>query len=1060
MSHMRSRGALVVFAMFLFCSSLSHAQTTDATVTGQITDQSGRVVPGVQITFTNLNTDVLYNAQTNQEGNYRLAALKPGVYRANIAKDGFANIVKGDIELHVQDQVSINFALRVGSVSETVTVEAGAPLLNTESSSVGTVVDNRQIRQMPINGRNYLDLMQLVPGVAVNRQADQGSDVATPILGERGGNAGFLIDGLENNDQVNGGAGAQFNEDTIAEFRVATTGYKAEFGHSSGGVVNVITRSGTNDWHGVGSVFHRNSVFDSANTSGLIPAPASVFTEVPFLLRWDYGLAGGGPLIKDKIFMFASVERIREVRRLNFVFPPNTPPAVQTFENGFNDPNANRETRIFGKLDEQFGRHRLTEEINLTNSSVKDFLPLSQATNLPSTRTSSDGRHLLLGFSDTILLGKLENPFILSVRGQYRGEPTSLGPAHPDAGPYTYLVMFSSYTTGLLIGDLGIVNFGSFLTPSHFDQKYGATGVSLGKDFGRHNFKLGWDFLRTQVDGLESNMVVNQVFATLNDFAQFGPINSGLFSLYTVGGQTPQANRVRLRNNYDGLYLQDDWKIARTLTLNLGVRWDYDSQFKTTTNVSPRLGFAWAVTPKTVVRGDWGYFYDHFRLGIARDIPGFGGADLRTIQPISIPRLFYGNPSTFIDVLGGICVNPVLTDAQVAAQGLTCPFGATMPYYGVDHLNKVVAAGHAPIPDNSVVNLSNAQQLTGFTPQQFVDGASAAIGQKPGYFYFGPFGALSWNAFGQGGAYPVVIDPSFSTPYSRSASLTVEHQFNDTLMVGVDYNRKDIYNISGVRQTNLSFNNRIPGMEFTGKPFENGYGPWYAGTYDGLVLRINKRFSDRFSLSGSYNYAHETDDAFCSNLDTTLTGICYPTDSFVGQTTLVKDPVSGQTNANGPFIASNGNYIPKAGIFWNGPELDRGPSDFALTHTLQVSGLVALPWKFEVSDIFRAQSGFRYSRHLLVPVDEAGNFQSTLTDFFAGRNHFQAPAFVNMDFRISRLFRIGERVTVRAMFEFFNLFNNANPAAVEVTPQQPTPFGKPLQVLPGREGQIGLRIEF
>lgn len=1048
----------IAVLLLLLTAPVLVAQTTNATLTGRVLDPSNAVISGASVVVTNQETNIRFSSQTSDEGTYVVPSLPPGTYRVEVSKQGFKTVLKDDVVLHVQDVIAINFTVPVGSTSESITVIGAVPLVDTETSTAGTVVDNQQIRQMPLNGRNYLDLMQLVPGVTINRQADQGSDVATPILGERGGNAGFLIDGLENNDQVNGGAAAQFNEDTIAEFRVATSGYKAEFGHSSGGVVNVITRSGINQWHGIGSLFHRNSVFDSADTSGLVPPPAPVFTKVPFLLRWDYDVAAGGPLIKDKVFMFASVERIREVRDLNFVFPPNTPPQVQTFEEGFNQPNATRETRIFGKLDEQLGRHRLTEEINLTNSSVKDFLPLSQATNLPSTRTNSDARHLFLGFADTVLLGNQGKPFVLSLRGQFRGEPSSVGPAHLEAGPYTYLVMFSSYTTGLLIGDLGIVNFGSSLTPSHIDQKYGSASFGLSKDFGRHNFKFGWDFLRSQVDGLEANEQINQVFATLPDFAQFGPVNAGMFSLFSVAGQTPQANQIRLRNNYSGLYLQDDWKVARKLTLNLGVRWDYDSEFKTTSNVSPRLGFAWAVTPKTVVRGSWGYFYDHFRMGLARDIPGFGGADLRTIQPISIPRLFYGNPSTFIDILGGICINPVLTDAQVAAQGLTCPYG-NQPYYGVDHLNAVVASSHAPIPANSVVNLNNVQSLTGLTPQQFVDAASAAVGHQPGFFYFGPFGALSWKAFGNGGAYPVVID-NFKTPYSSSYSLTVEHQFSDTLMLGVDYNHKDIYNISGVRQTNLSFDNKIPGHEFNGMPFENGFGPWYAGTYDGVMLRVSKRFSHRFGLSGSYDYVHENDDALCSDFNTSLTGICYPTDSYVGPTTLVTDPVSGLTNANGPFIASNGNYIPKAGIFWNGPRLDRGPSDFALTHTLQVSGLVTLPWKFEVSNIFRVQSGFRFSRHLLNPVDQAGNFQSTLVDFYAGRNHFQAPSFVNMDMRVSRRFDFGERVKVQAMFEFFNLFNNANPAAVEVTPEQPTPFGRPLQVLPGREGQIGLRIEF
>src|SRR5439155_22449163 len=125
-----------------------------------------------------------------------------------------------------------------------------------------TTIMPRDIVDMPINGRNYLDLLQLVPGVAINRQADANSDNATPILGERANNTGFLIDGLPNQNELNGGPAAQFNADTIAQSQVITTGYKAEFGHSSGGVVNVITKSGGNDLHGLASAYHRNSVFD------------------------------------------------------------------------------------------------------------------------------------------------------------------------------------------------------------------------------------------------------------------------------------------------------------------------------------------------------------------------------------------------------------------------------------------------------------------------------------------------------------------------------------------------------------------------------------------------------------------------------------------------------------------------------------------------------------------------------------------------------------------------------------------------------------------------------
>ena len=168
---------------------------------------------------------------------------------------------------------------------------------------------------MPTNGRNYLDLLQLVPGVVVNRQANVGSDNSTPVLGERAGNNNFLIDGQPNKDTVNGGAASQFNQETIAEFQVLTAGFRAEFGQASGAVVNVITKTGGNQYHGLASIFFRNNIFDSSNS--LDPAQ----DEAPFLQRWDYSLAMGGPIVQDKVFFFGSAERIRENRELNFVPP-------------------------------------------------------------------------------------------------------------------------------------------------------------------------------------------------------------------------------------------------------------------------------------------------------------------------------------------------------------------------------------------------------------------------------------------------------------------------------------------------------------------------------------------------------------------------------------------------------------------------------------------------------------------------------------------------------------------------------------------------------------------
>ena len=1061
-SRLRKRLFSALFCLFLGLGAFTravHAQIT-STIEGTVTDRQGLAVAGAEVRLAGDTLGFDKTTKTDGNGNYQLATVPAGTYRLTVTHSGFATKVFNRLEITLNRTLKFDVALEVGTVQEQVEVLAVPPLLETTSSSEGATITPQQIVDMPLNGRNYLDLMQMVPGVAINRQEDVNSDNATPVLGERANNTGFLIDGLPNQNELNGGAAAQFNQDTIAEFQVITTGYKAEFGHSSGGVINVITKSGSNDLHGLASVYNRNNAFDSSDIPG---------KSVPYLLRWDYDLAAGGAMIKDKAFWFASAEGIHENRQLNFVPPAGTPQFLIDNENTFNEPTTNRETRLFAKLDQTLGSHHLTEQVNYTNLHVNSFNPLSASTALPSTRTNLGDRNLLLGFSDTVTFGSLSSPFILSLRGQYRREPSLVSAAHPDAGPNTTFFIFSSFTTGGVGGDLGSPSFGATLTPSNLDQQYATLGASLAKTIGRHTLKFGWDFERTHVDGTEADFQHDQLFATQADFEQFGPINAGFFLLATVGGITPQANEIHLRNNYDGFWIQDDWKIRHNLTVNAGLRWDYDSAFDKKDNFSPRVGFAWSVDPKTVVRGSFGLFYDHFRLGLVRDIPGFGGADLRLSQPLSFPRLFFGVPTIAPDFFG-VCQSTSLTDAQIAAAGATCPFagfaGNTATLFGIDHLNNL---GPTPIPANTAVNISNVQQLSGLTPDQFLTAADAAIGRPNGFWLWGPFGALSFNVF-QPGNFPVTIDPSFATPYTRSYTLGVQRQVSSDWVFSVDYYHKDIQNILGVRETNLPFAARIDNSG-GGITQVNGFGPWYSGKYDAGIFSFQKRMSRRFTLGGSYAYVSENDDALNSNLGTgaIVGGNGFPTDSFRGVPTVVTDPgniaqggtcAGGTTNASASFTACNGNFVPKAGVFYDGAKLDSGPSDFALRHTFELHGLVQLPWKIQFSSLFRAQSGFHYTHTTATLLDQDGNGNFGPRDLKTGRNAFTAPPFVNMDLRIAKTWVIQERFKVQGLFEFFNLFNNGNPAAIQTQESQAATLGTISQRLPGREGQVGLRIEF
>jgi hypothetical protein len=1031
------------------------AQTT-STIQGTVIDKQGLAITGAEVRLSGDTLGTTRTVKSDSGGTYLFENIPAGNYSLSVSHAGFSTHTFNDLHVTLNRTLTFDVVLEVGQASEVVTVTAELPLLETNSSSTGATIVPQQIVDMPINGRNYLDLLQLVPGVGINRQADANSDNATPVLGERANNTGFLIDGLPNENELNGGAAAQFNQDTIAEFQVITTGYKAEFGHSSGGVVNVITKSGGNATHGLASAYHRNSAFDTSDIPGN--------SNVPYLLRWDYDVAGGGAMVKDKAFWFASAEGIHENRQLNFVPPVGTPQFLINNEDLYNEPTTDREARVFAKLDQVLSNHHLTEQINYTNVHINSTNPLSASTALPSTRTNLGDRNLLLGFSDVVTFGNSGSPFILNLRGQYRDEPTLSSPAHPQAGPNTIFNIFSSYTTGGIFGDVGQPSYGTTFTPSNLDQKYATFGASLAKTLNRHALKFGWDFERTHVDGVEANALQDQLFATQADYQQFGPINAGFFLLLTIGGLTPQANDIKLRNNYDGLWIQDDWKLTHTLTLNAGVRWDYDSAFNKTDNVSPRIGFAWSATPKTVVRGSFGLFYDHFRLGIARDIPGFGGADLREIQPLSYPRLFYGVP-TIAPALFGLCLSQTQTDAQLAAAKATCPWDGIFvppgtPIYGVDHLNNI---GPTPIPANAVVNQGNIQQLSGLTPSAFLTAADAAIGAPSNFFIWGPYGALSYFII-QPSNFPVTVDPRFATPYTRSYTFGVQRQLGNDWVFSVDYYHKDIENILGVRQTNLAFASRIHNNSTV--PFVNGFGPWYSGTYDSGILSFQKRMSSHFTFGGSYAYVSENDDALNSGLGTgpVAGSNGFPTDSFVGVPPVVTDPGSascpGGTNATSSFFACNGNYVPKAGVYYNGATLDSGPSDFALRHTFEIHSLVQLPWKIQFSNLFRAQSGFRYTAQAAQPIDQDGNGNFGPRDLKTGRNAFTAPVFANMDMRIAKTWTIRERYKLQGLFEFFDLFNNANAAAIQSLQSQPKTFGTVSQRLPGREGQVGLKLEF
>ena len=258
------RRTVTLAAIIFACSIVTLAQNPNATVNGRVTDPAKAIIANVAISVINSGTNITYKGQTNETGSYSVTDLPPGTYRMEVEKLGFKTVIKPDVVLHVQDALEVNFEMALGSVSQTVTVEAGAPTVQLTTSSISDVVTSTTVRELPLNGRSWTDLATLQPGVnvienqvsfAVNADRGiRGFGTQATLSGERPQQNNYRLDGISMNDYANGAPGSviggNLGVDAIQEFSVLTGNYSAEYGKTSGGVINAITRSGTNQFHG------------------------------------------------------------------------------------------------------------------------------------------------------------------------------------------------------------------------------------------------------------------------------------------------------------------------------------------------------------------------------------------------------------------------------------------------------------------------------------------------------------------------------------------------------------------------------------------------------------------------------------------------------------------------------------------------------------------------------------------------------------------------------------------------------------------------------------------
>ncbi len=342
------------------------AQTFKATLVGQVTDANNAAVPGANVTVTEQGTGRTQTVMTNSEGAYTVAQLQPGRYDLRIEASGFKPVLQKDVVLETDETQRVNVALEAGSVSETITVVADTPVVNTDTSDKGEVITNRQVQELPLNGRDATDLAQLVPGVYQRpAEDDQGQGLA--VAGTRTDSTNFILDGANNRSDRNGGIGVNTSVDSIQEFKVSTSSYSAEFGRTAGGQINVVSKSGTNDFHGTAFDYVRNDRFDAAN----------FFSGKKELRRNQFGGTVGGPVffpnfssdgepmfktLRDRTFFFASFEGTREDRSSAFI---RSAPNEAWLRGDFRNVRGAGADGIFGNADDT---NRILRPVATTNA--------------------------------------------------------------------------------------------------------------------------------------------------------------------------------------------------------------------------------------------------------------------------------------------------------------------------------------------------------------------------------------------------------------------------------------------------------------------------------------------------------------------------------------------------------------------------------------------------------------------------------------------------------------------------------------------------------------------
>jgi hypothetical protein len=1024
-----------LWTVLLLFAAGCFAQDTTATIAGQVQDASGAGIAGAKVTAKNLQTGLERTVTSSEGATYNLPLLPIGTYEVSAEMAGFKRVVQTDITLQVDQHARVDFKLPVGAASDSVQVTAEVPLTQTDASSLGSVIDNTKVVELPLNGRQFYSLALLVPGVTPPAQGS--------ILSFRGGfnvagaselNNNFTLNGLDNNNQLLSAPAFRPSVDAIEEFKILTGIFPAEYGRNSGSQVIVTTKSGTNGFHGTAFDFLRNQVLDAENF--FTPSNASK----PSFKQNQFGGTLGGPIIRNKTFFFASYEGLRSTQQITALtnvptvamvngdfsasgknindpttgkpFPGNiipvsrfnpagaylaklypvpttgTPAGQQPTNNyTFNEPQIDDLNLGSIRVDHQF--------------SAKDTLNVSYNDFEDDTLTQNNtvcGSRVIPGFDCTVLLlarlgGFTEthifNPGLIN---QFRFAYSQFqNPRSTNDQEINFLQMFNIQGTRFDgpprsgVPSTSVTGFAGIGEPTNFPQTRNDNTFQYADDLtfnrGQHAFKFGVNFHRFQSNGtIVGNGRGSYTFSAQSSAPTTGySIADLLLGIPTSTARSPYSPRIYDRTGIYGGYAQDDWKITAKLTLNLGLRYEYNlptfEKYNTLSNFNPSTGAIDIAGQGSVPQGLWDPNYKDFQPRVGFAYSPFNNS--RTVFRGGY-GLFYNSPALNAVNSGPQQSNAPFVSAQTFNSSLAIPITLTNPY-------PAAAAG------------AGSLTLSAFNRHQ----PDAQIQQ--------------WSL-------------NVQQELTHSMVLEVNYQGSKGTHLPLYYNINQPPPGPGTVAVKQALR---PYPQFGNINFLDAVGN---SSYNGLLTKLQQRYSNGLSFLISYTFGKSIDNT---------PGTPY-------------NVVPSRSSAENPHDLTlerglSGFDIRSRFVFSPVYELPFGPGRKYLSSNKYVGWFVG---GWELSGIFSTQTGRPFT--VLVSTDNAnvlgnvdrpnviGNanagpktpqqwinvaaFQLAPAGTLGneGRNNVIGPGLTNLDISLSRIFRVTERIAIQFRAESFNVVNHPN----------------------------------